>query len=46
MVFENTGGGSEEGERVRMLAAGILTKTREFLEKYQRLMLGDLANFM
>ena len=46
MVFEKVGGGSEEGDRVRMLAAGVLTKTREVVEKYQRLMLGDLADFM
>ena len=46
MVFEKVGGGSEEGDRVRMLSAGVLTKTREVVEKYQRLMLGDLADFM
>lgn len=46
MVFEKVGGGSEEGERVRMLAAGVLTKTREVVEKYQRLLLGDLIDFM
>ena len=45
-VFENVLGGSEEGEKVRMLAAGILTRTREVVEKYHRLLLGDLANFM
>ena len=46
MVFEKVGGGSEEGDRVRMLAAGVLTKTQEVVEKYQRLMLGDLADFI
>ena len=44
-VFEIVGGGSEEGDRMRMLAAGVLVKTREVVEKYQRLLLGDLVNF-
>lgn len=46
LVFENLGGGSEEGERARMLAAGVLMRCREVVEKYQRMMLGDLADFM
>lgn len=46
MVFGKVGGGSEEGEKVRVLAAGVLTRTREVVEKHQRLLLGDLANFM
>ena len=45
-VFEKVGGGSEEGERVRMLAAGVLMRTREVVEKYQRLLMGDLVDFM
>ena len=45
-VFERIGGGSEEGERVRMLAAGVLVGTREVIDKYQRLLMGDLAAFM
>lgn len=45
-VFEGLGGGSEEGERVRMLAAGVLVGVREVVEKYQRLLMGDLAGFM
>jgi telomere length regulation protein len=39
------GGGSEEDERVRMLAAGVLIRVRECVEKYQALLLGDLASF-
>ena len=46
MVFEKVGGGSEEGERVTMLAAGVLTRTRAVVEKHQRLLLGDMADFM
>jgi len=45
-VFEKIGGGSEEGDRIRMLAAGVLVRTREVVEKYQRLLLGDMVDFM
>lgn len=45
-VFEKIGGGSEEGERIRMLAAGVLTRCREVVEKYQRMLMGDLVDFM
>lgn len=45
-VFEKIGGGSEEGDRVRMLAAGVLTRTREVVEKHQRLLLGAMADYM
>ena len=44
-VFERIGGGSKEGERVRMLAAGVLVGTGEVVEKYQTLLMGDLARF-
>lgn len=46
MVFEKLGGGSEEGERVRMLAAGVLMRAGEVVDRYQRLLLGDLVDFM
>jgi telomere length regulation protein len=39
------GVGGEEEERVRLLAAGILVRIRECVEKYQALLLGDLASF-
>jgi telomere length regulation protein len=39
------GGGSKEDERVRMLAAGVLVRVRECVEKYQALLMGDLASF-
>lgn len=45
-VFEKIGGGSEEGDRIRMLAAGVLVRTREVVEKYQRLLLGEMVGFM
>ncbi|KAI9828662.1 MAG: telomere binding protein [Thelocarpon impressellum] len=41
-VFENASGQGEEGERVRMLAAGVLVRVREVVEKWQRLMVGDV----
>ena len=44
-VFEKAAGGSEEGERIRMLAAGVLVTTREVAEKYQRLLVGELLNY-
>jgi telomere length regulation protein len=45
-VFGRVGaGGSEEDERVRMLAAGVLVRVRECVEKYQALLMGDLASF-
>lgn len=45
LVFDRIGGGDEEGERIRMLAASVLMKTREVVEKYQRLMVGDLVDY-
>ena len=45
-VFEKIGGGSEEGERIRMLAAGVLLRTREVVERWQRVMVGEMVDFM
>jgi telomere length regulation protein len=39
------GVGGEEEEKVRFLAAGVLVRIRECVEKYQALLLGDLASF-
>ncbi|TVY53561.1 DNA replication checkpoint protein tel2 [Lachnellula cervina] len=39
------GVGGEEEEKVRVLAAGVLVRIRECVEKYQALLLGDLASF-
>ncbi|KAH7364529.1 telomere length regulation protein-domain-containing protein [Rhexocercosporidium sp. MPI-PUGE-AT-0058] len=45
-IFGRLGaGGTEEDERVRMLAAGVLVRIRENVEKYQALLLGDMASF-
>lgn len=46
IVFENIGGGSQEGDRIRMLAAGVLMRTREVVEKYQRTLMGDMVDYM
>ncbi|KAK4993241.1 telomere binding protein [Elasticomyces elasticus] len=43
MVFERASGSDEEGERIRMLAASVLLKTRDVVEKFQRLLAGDLV---
>lgn len=45
LVFDQVGGGDEEGERVRMLAASVLMKTREVVDKYQRLLVGDFVDY-
>lgn len=45
-VFESVGGGSKEGDRIRMLAAGVLMRTKEVVEKYQRVMMGDMVDYM
>jgi len=46
-VFERTRGGDDGGEEnhVKMLAAGVLIKLGEAIEKYQALLLGDLVGF-
>ncbi|KAI9834743.1 MAG: hypothetical protein M1819_002829 [Sarea resinae] len=45
MIFSRTAGVDEEGERVRMLVAGVLVRTREVVEKYQRLLMGDMVDY-
>jgi telomere length regulation protein len=45
MVFEGLGMGSEEDERVRVLAAGVVVRCQEVVEKYQRRMAGVLMNY-
>ncbi|UNI14642.1 telomere binding protein [Purpureocillium takamizusanense] len=46
-VFERTRGDHDGGEEnyVKMLAAGVLIKLGEAIEKYQALLLGDLVSF-
>jgi telomere length regulation protein len=46
-VFHNTrggGGGGEEND-VKMLAAGVLIRLREAVDKYQAVLMGDLVGF-
>lgn len=40
-----SGAGGEEEERVRMLAAGVLIRVKECVDKYQALLMGDLVSF-
>ncbi|KAK5624704.1 hypothetical protein RRF57_000420 [Xylaria bambusicola] len=46
-IFYNTRGGEGAGEEndVKMLAAGILIRLREAVEKYQAVLMGDLIGF-
>jgi telomere length regulation protein len=39
-VFERLGSGTEEDERVRMLAAGVLMRCQEVGERFQRSLMG------
>ncbi|RMZ66885.1 telomere length regulation [Pyrenophora seminiperda CCB06] len=45
MVFDELGAGSEEDERVRALAAGVVVRCQEVVEKYQRRMAGALMDY-
>ncbi|CAA9964536.1 telomere length regulation protein [Pyrenophora teres f. maculata] len=45
MVFDGLGAGSEEDERVRVLAAGVVVRCQEVIEKYQRRMAGALMDY-
>ena len=47
MVLERIQGasaGDEEGERVRMLAAGVVVRVGEVVERWHRLMLADMVD--
>lgn len=44
-VFKGIGTGSEEDEKRRLLAAGVLVRIGECVEKWQRLMVGDVVGF-
>lgn len=38
-------GKDDQGQRCRMLAAGVLMATKEVVEAYDRLLLGDMVDF-
>ncbi|OCL15150.1 hypothetical protein AOQ84DRAFT_329877 [Glonium stellatum] len=44
-VFERLAGGGDEDEKTRMLAAGVLVRCGEVVEKYQRTLVGDMMDF-
>ncbi|KAF2674219.1 hypothetical protein BT63DRAFT_419524 [Microthyrium microscopicum] len=44
-VLNEVGHGDEEGEKVRGLAASVIMHSQEVVEKWQRLMVGDLINY-
>jgi telomere length regulation protein len=43
--FERLGAGSEEDDKIRALAAGVLIRIQEVVEKYQALLVGELLGF-
>jgi telomere length regulation protein len=45
MVFNELGTGSEEDEKVRVLAAGVVVRCQEVVEKYQRRMVGSMMDY-
>ncbi|KAF1999545.1 hypothetical protein P154DRAFT_620965 [Amniculicola lignicola CBS 123094] len=45
MVFEGLGAGSEEDEKIRVLAAGVVIRCQEVVEKYQRRMAGSMMDY-
>lgn len=45
MVFDGLGAGAEEDERIRVLAAGVVVRCQEVVEKYQRRMAGVLMDY-
>ena len=45
-VVENHGAGTKEDDKVRVLAAGVLVRAKEVVYKYQRLLMGELVNYM
>jgi len=44
-VFENLRGGAGAEEKVKMLAAGLLVKIKEIIDRYQQLLLGHSLMF-
>lgn len=44
LVLERMEGGGSEGERVRMLAAGVVVRVGEVLERWRRVMVGGLVD--
>lgn len=43
LVFQRTEGRDEESSRVKMLAAALVLRCREIIERFQRLLSGDIA---
>jgi telomere length regulation protein len=45
LLFQSLGTGTEEDDKLKALAAGVLFKIREVVEKYQAVLIGDLSSF-
>lgn len=44
-VFQRLGSGSKEDDKLKSLAAGVLLRIRDVVEKYQAFLVGDMSNF-
>ncbi|KAF2154620.1 hypothetical protein K461DRAFT_275749 [Myriangium duriaei CBS 260.36] len=44
-VYGRMAGGDEEGDRLRGLAAGVLVKCGEVMEKWERLLVGEMMDY-
>jgi telomere length regulation protein len=45
LYFQSLGSGSDEDDKIRSLAAGVLLKIREVVDKYQALLMGNTTSF-
>jgi telomere length regulation protein len=45
LTFEQLGAGSDEDEKIRVLAAGVIVRCQEVVEKYQRRMVGSMLDY-
>jgi len=46
LILESRADGKGEDERIKMLASGVGMKCSEVIEKYQRLLLGDMVDYV
>ena len=45
-VLENLGSGAPEDEKLKLLAAGVLVRAKEVVDKYQSLLIGELIDYI
>jgi telomere length regulation protein len=44
LLLENASGGDEQADRMKMLAAAVVVKCGEVVERWRRLLLGDMVD--